>query len=29
MWMLERNAAAAGFNGVEEYLKWRVKTEKD
>lgn len=26
-WTLERNAAAAGFYNVDEYLKWRVRTE--
>ncbi|EPB9494583.1 TPA: ATP-binding protein [Pseudomonas aeruginosa] len=26
-WMLERNAAAAGFYRIEEYLKWRASME--
>lgn len=28
-WLLERNAAAAGFINVTDYLKWRAAQEKD
>jgi hypothetical protein len=27
-WLLERNAAAAGFIHVTDYLKWRAEQEK-